>query len=284
MAPSTDNWHPSPYDGQDAQTAARTFMRRYHRIKATCVVVALASMFVAAWFLRLTWSFWVIYILILIGMAVVEVILLKRAWTGLMGIHSHDRNPQLFVSVLDQIMPRFARRRKITRMLEIWYGTASFSMGYDDISLAWVERALSRNPDLKDSNWVLAVEQQALCALHRGDFKTVAQYREQLEHLHSAHKSALSPTDRVTRLVMASIDIEMAIRQGDTNTAIEKVGMIEALIVSPLQELSVEFRKGRIADMQGNTEAARQYFSFVAAHGGTTAMRQVSQKWLDEHA
>lgn len=279
MALTEKDRHLSAYVNMTSDQAVSDFLHHRNLVRGISVATVLVLVAVLFWTMTRTAvnllpAFIVAYLIIL----VTEVLEIRKGWVGLLGILSYDRDPQKLLEVVSPLVDRFSSKKRISTMLETWYGLCSVLLGYPDVALAWAEKASRRGPN--DAYWISILGVRASAFSMLDDEASLLATRAQLEKLleNNASKATLA---KAARLSLDSVDETLAERRGDWTTALQKIGAIDALITTPQQEVVNVLRKARVCAGQGDMANAAQCYAFVAANGGTCAFRADAQRWLE---
>ena len=279
MALSEKDRHLSAYVNMTSDQAVSDFLHHRNLVRGISVATVLVLVAVLFWTMTRTAvnllpAFIVAYLIVL----VTEVLEIRKGWVGLLGILSYDRDPQKLLEVVSPLVDRFSSKKRISTMLETWYGLCSVLLGYPDVALAWAEKASRRGPN--DAYWISILGVRASAFSMLDDEASLLATRAQLEKLleNNASKATLA---KAARLSLDSVDETLAERRGDWTTALQKIGAIDALITTPQQEVVNVRRKARVCAGQGDMANAAQCYAFVAANGGTCAFRADAQRWLE---
>jgi hypothetical protein len=279
MALTEKDRHLSAYVNMTSDQAVADFLHHRNLVRGISVATVLVLVAVLFWTMTRTAvnllpAFIVAYLIIL----VTEVLEIRKGWVGLLGILSYDRDPQKLLEVVSPLVDRFSSKKRISTMLETWYGLCSVLLGYPDVALAWAEKASRRGPN--DAYWISILGVRASAFSMLDDEASLLATRAQLEKLleNNASKATLA---KAARLSLDSVDETLAERRGDWTTALQKIGAIDALITTPQQEVVNVLRKARVCAGQGDMANAAQCYAFVAANGGTCAFRADAQRWLE---
>lgn len=279
MALTEKDRHLSAYVNMTSDQAVSDFLHHRNLVRGISVATVLVLVAVLFWTMTRTAvnllpAFIVAYLIVL----VTEVLEIRKGWVGLLGILSYDRDPQKLLEVVSPLVDRFSSKKRISTMLETWYGLCSVLLGYPDVALAWAEKASRRGPN--DAYWISILGVRASAFSMLDDEASLLATRAQLEKLleNNASKATLA---KAARLSLDSVDETLAERRGDWTTALQKIGAIDALITTPQQEVVNVLRKARVCAGQGDMANAAQCYAFVAANGGTCAFRADAQRWLE---
>ena len=279
MALTEKDRHLSAYVNMTSDQAVSDFLHHRNLVRGISVATVLVLVAVLFWTMTRTAvnllpAFIVAYLIVL----VTEVLEIRKGWVGLLGILSYDRDPQKLLEVVSPLVDRFSSKKRISTMLETWYGLCSVLLGYPDVALAWAEKASRRGPN--DAYWISILGVRASAFSMLDDEASLLATRAQLEKLleNNASKATLA---KAARLSLDSVDETLAERRGDWTTALQKIGAIDALITTPQQEVVNVLREAHVCAGQGDMANAAQLYAFVGANGGTCAFRADAQRWLE---
>ncbi len=266
----------SHYADMSAQEAVRKFLARHRRIGFVIFFVLIVC---AASIIQQEPSIEAIvsYLVLCAIVSFASLILNTRNFRGLLDILSTDCNAQKMLEVASLLMEKRKGRREAP-IYEVLYAMCSAQLGYDDIALQWVDKVES-TPKLSMSNRLSACNVRAVVARHRHDRDEQANVRGRVVALCSGGRVS-APARRTADLIVAWIDFDIALGDGEWQRCNELLGAMSALSLTQQQKVSMEHCRAQLAEARGDIAAAREGYTFVAENGGDCYMARQSSEWL----
>ncbi len=277
----------SPYDCSTAEEAFDDWRRK----TIWAHVLGVAGIAVATWVYlaqtRQTFAGFLLLLVVTAGIAVAVAWCANRLWADVVDIAARDCDPQKCLEVVDRVT-KMRRGRGFANTSDLVYAACSQLLGYDDIALAWAEKASENAP--RPAHWVQIIGVRLDVAVRAQDWCRVQQLRDQalqlahdLEDPHGTDRLVSAQLQDLARDLVSQANEGLYRANGNWSAALEEVGRLEAGVDTPLAEMENAMRRAKVLELVGMPQLACGQYELVAAGAGTCAMRAEAQRWLDAH-
>lgn len=267
----------SIYADKRPQDAVKSFLQKHYLIMAAAIGVAIGCT-ALAYSIGLRVMAVVVYIVALAGVAYMSFTLNRLNFAQFCNILFTDCNAQKMLEATSLLMNKRVRARE-TPVYEMLYALCCTQLGYDDIAHQWVAKA-ETSGHLSVSSKLLACNIRFLRTVHGKNYDALPYIRGQIDALRSLTRTRHMRTQ--ADVMLACIDFYTALNDKNWKRCQEMLGVLDILGTTRLQKVGTQYYQAVLAEAQGDSQCAREYYTFVATNGADCFMAAQSRQILSD--